>query len=107
MTLVAESPVQQTRVPFPFPNALECRHDQSGRPYLLQQGTSLWWTRDTAGHGGIVFKTYRRLGDVLVHQADRDGEGDEVPGKFKGEAGREVALGELTACSHPHTHLDL
>lgn len=94
------------RVPFPIESAVECRHDGANRPYLCEEGTGLWWTRDTAGHGGIVFKTYRREAELLIHEADRDADGAPVPGKFKGVDGRQIPVSGLSGCSHPQTHLD-
>jgi hypothetical protein len=88
----------------PVTDPVECQHDASDRYYLHDSATGLWWTRDTAGHAGAVFKTYRLVGGVLRHNADHDAQGVEI-NKFKGQVGQAVSMGSLHGCAHPRRHL--
>lgn len=88
----------------PVADPVECLHDGSHRYYLRDAATDLWWTPDTAGHAGAVFKTYRRVGDFLRHNACHDQNGTKID-KFKGEVGREIAVGSLHGCEDPWRHV--
>lgn len=88
----------------PIAAAAECRHDSQARFYLRDAETDLWWTLDTAGHGGSVFKTYRQEGGVLVHEACRDGEGRRID-KWKGPVGQTIPMKDLHGCEDAGRHL--
>lgn len=104
--LDAEQPTlsDEARPRPPVADPRECRHDDANRYYLLDGATALWWTPDTAGHAGTVFKTYRRSGASLIHQACRDGDGYVID-KFKGAVGDTVQLVDLHGCEDPTRHL--
>jgi RHS repeat-associated protein len=62
-----------------------------GRTYVKHASTGLWWSRDTAGHGGSAFKVYKELpGGTLEWIADADEFGNYISGKHKGPIGRRV-----------------
>lgn len=92
-------------LPFPFDEASECLHDDFKRAYVLDGATGLWWTRDTAGHGKVPFKTYRRTSGKLVHDSDRNENGDPIAAKWKGPDGKIIAIAELHGCGNPGGHL--
>lgn len=82
----------------------KCLHDQSGRYYVHDADTDLWWSADTAGHAGSTFKTFSQQNATLVHQACRDPEG-KVIDKSKGEDGARIEMGRLHGCTHPESHI--
>ncbi|MCF6378159.1 hypothetical protein L2K70_11150 [Nocardioides KLBMP 9356] len=88
----------------PVSDPAECRHDSRHRFYLRDATTDLWWTRDTAGHTGCVFKTYLKNGPRLVHEADRDAAGTVID-KYKGDDGKIIELTDLNHCADPGRHL--
>ncbi len=102
-----ETVIATKRPPFPFTHAIQCLHDASGRAYVLQTGTSRWWTRDTAGHGDVEFKTYRRESGQLLHDADHDAAGNPVAAKWKSEDGKVIPLTSLHGCKNPNSHLEV
>jgi RHS repeat-associated protein len=61
-----------------------------GRTYYRHDATQLWWSRDTAGHGGSAFKVYEEQGDVLVWVRDATIYGDYIDPekKHKGPKGK-------------------
>jgi hypothetical protein len=71
------------------------RADRSGRRYLRHKDTGLWWTKDTAGHGGSAFKVYQQEGQFLVHFKDADKYGRYIESKHKGPKGRIIRLDDL------------
>lgn len=92
-------------LPFPFQaEPTECLHLQDGHRYLRDPGTGLYWTRDTAGHSEIPFKTYRKTATQLLFEADRDFEGNRVTAKHKGAVLATIGLASLSPCSHPVAH---
>jgi hypothetical protein len=95
--------VKRTRLPVVTP--AQCRHDNLERPYVLDGTTGLWWTRDTKGDGGAVFKRYRLEGEDLVHEADVDGKGKDMLAKHKGPTGKTVSGVTLHGCAFPESHL--
>lgn len=90
---------------FPIRDIDECRVDESGRHYLHEVSANLWWTRDTARHGGTVFKTYVARDGELVFEADRNREGERIDGKFKGRVGRRVRFSDLHGCATAASHI--
>jgi len=71
---IRDGPISRaaSRAPLPISSTDRCLHDEFERFYARDPATSLWWTRDTAGHAGSVFKTYREEGGKLVHEACHD-----------------------------------
>lgn len=88
----------------PVIKPVDCRHDGNSRYYLHDAATGLWWTVDTAGHAGSVFKTYLLVGAELVHEACRDASGKAIA-KWKGTVGQTVPLKDLHGCADPARHL--
>lgn len=64
-----------------------------GHTYWRHKSTGLWWSKDTAGHGGCVFKAYLEdRSGKLVWFRDADEYGDFISPqkKHKGPKGRTV-----------------
>ena len=62
--------------------------------------TQQWWSRDTATHGGSVWKVFKETNKGLEWIADADQYGDFVVGKHKGPSGvfipwKDLALSNL------------
>jgi hypothetical protein len=69
------------------------KRTRGGHAYFRHRTTGLWWSRDTAGHGGSAFKVYTEDGKGdLIWIADADCYGDFIHGKHKGAIGRIVTL---------------
>ena len=55
-----------------------------GRTYLKDAKTGLWWSRDTAGHGGSAWKVYREVpGGKLNWFRDADAQGNFINPNLK------------------------
>lgn len=90
---------------FPFEgSAKACLHLTDGRQYLLDSVGGLWWTRDTANHGEVVFKTYERTSTQLLFEADRDMQGNRITDKHKGPVLDTIEMSELHSCGKPADH---
>jgi RHS repeat-associated protein len=66
------------------------------RTYYEHRSTKLWWSPDTAGHGGSAFKVYNEVpGGDLVWYRDADLFGDFIDPdrKHKGPTGKRVCGG--------------
>lgn len=100
---VASAATQRPRLPVAVPE--RCLHDGFDRPYVLDSQSGAWWTRDTKGDGGSVFKRYHLEGNALVHVADVDEAGNDMTGKHKGPVGKTVPVAGLHGCSFPGSHL--
>jgi hypothetical protein len=98
-----DRPATSTRPVMPI-TPVECLHSES-HIYVHDSDTALWWTRDTAGHAKVVFKTYTKSATFLTFEADRDESGQEYVGKHKGPNGRTVAVADCHSCGHPETHI--
>jgi hypothetical protein len=59
------------------------------------KSTGLWWSRDTEGHGGSIWKVFEERRDGLHWIADADEFGDFIEGKHKGPTGLFIARNEL------------
>jgi hypothetical protein len=57
--------------------------------------TGLWWSKDTAGHGGSVWKVFKETPKGLEWVADADRYGDFIVGKHKGEIGKFIPWPQL------------
>ena len=57
--------------------------------------TGLWWSRDTAGHGGSVWKVFKEEAGGLRHIEDADVYGDYIVGKHKGPVGEFIPWSQL------------
>ena len=68
--------------------------DQFGR-ISRDKVTGLWWSRDTAGHGGSVWKVFREESGGLRHIEDADQYGDYIKGKHKGPVGEFIPWSRL------------
>lgn len=67
---------------------------QGGRTYLRHRTTGLWWSRDTAGHGGSAFKVFREDGSgnlVWFRDADQYGDFISPQSKHKGPVGKSIS----------------
>ncbi len=60
---------------------------RGGRTYLKDAKTGNWWSRDTAGHGGSVWKVYVEAPEGLRWIADADEQGNYIVGKWKSPDG--------------------
>jgi len=62
------------------------------RSYSRHSSSGLWWSRDTAGHGGTAFKVFEAKGANLHWLADADEYGDFIDPekKHKGPRGKKV-----------------
>lgn len=63
-----------------------------GRVYSQHKSTGLWWSKDTAGHGGSAFKVYKEKNGKLEWYRDADEYGDFISPqkKHKGPIGKTV-----------------
>jgi hypothetical protein len=57
--------------------------------------TGLWWSKDTAGHGGSAWKVFQEGKKGLTWIADADGFGNYIVGKHKGPIGKFIPWGQL------------
>jgi hypothetical protein len=63
------------------------------RTYSRHRSTKLWWSRDTAGHGGSAFKVFKEgPGGDLTWYRDADEYGDFIDPnkKHKGPKGKKI-----------------
>jgi hypothetical protein len=64
-----------------------------GRTYLKDAKTGTWWSKDTAGHGGSVWKVYMETSPgKLDWIADADAQGNFISGKWKSPAGTSITF---------------
>jgi hypothetical protein len=66
-----------------------------GHTYWKHATTGLWWSKDTAGHGGSVFKVHKEdgKGDLIWYRdADEFGDFISPAKKHKGPVGRRIIL---------------
>lgn len=65
-----------------------------GHTYYRHRTTKLWWSPDTAGHGGCAFKVYKYRQGKLEWFRDADQYGDFISpqAKHKGPTGKTVYL---------------
>lgn len=102
----ADRSVKRRRGPAPFPitNPVECLR-KGPRIYVRDGDTQLWWTRDDIRHGDCIFKTFEEVDGVLLHEAERDADGQPI-NKHKGPSGATIRRSELDGCRKPpHAHL--
>jgi RHS repeat-associated protein len=71
------------------------RHGTHGKFYR-DPATGLWWTKDTAQHGGSVWKVYKQDGNKMIWFADADEFGDFIIGKHKGSTGKSIPIPEFS-----------
>ena len=55
----------------------------------------LWWSRDTAGHGGSTWKVYEESSRGLIWRADANQYGDFIVGKHKSDVGTFIPWKDL------------
>ena len=55
----------------------------------------LWWSRDTAGHGGSTWKVYEEASRGLIWRADANQYGDFIVGKHKSDVGTFIPWKDL------------
>ena len=70
----------------------------AGHTYWRHKSTGLWWSKDTAGHGGSAFKVYvEDAGGNLVWFRDADEFGDFISpqAEHKGPIGRSVTFDRI------------
>src|SRR5207247_1511669 len=70
------------------------RHDRFGKFYK-STSDGLWWSKDTAGHGGVEWKVYRQTSKGLDWYRDADKYGDFIKGKHKGTVGKFIPWDDL------------
>jgi len=64
-----------------------------GRTYLKDAKTGTWWSKDTAGHGGSVWKVYKETSPgKLDWIADADAQGNFISGKWKSPVGTSITF---------------
>ena len=73
------------------------RHQRFGNFYRDPQ-TKLIWSKDNAGHGGVVFKVFKETSKGLKWIFDADGLGNKIIGKHKGPTGLFISYKELIPC---------
>ncbi|MBW9214981.1 HINT domain-containing protein [Mumia sp. zg.B53] len=56
---------------------------------------ALWWSRDTAGHGGSTWKVYTESSRRLIWRADANQYGDFIIGKHKSDVGTFIPWKDL------------
>lgn len=96
---------KSSKIPFPFDaEPKDCLHLDDGRRYLSDPVTGLYWTRDTAKHGGVQFKTYTRTKTHLVFESDRSDDGSKISNKHKGQTLFQIELSDLNRCSNAQAH---
>lgn len=92
-----QQPKEENRPKLPIELPEKCLHNGKF-VYVYDGKTGLWWTRDLAGHGGAVFKTYIQKGKTLQHEAERDAQGSVIEDKHKGAVNMTVHMDELAPC---------
>ncbi|WP_417540992.1 hypothetical protein [Microbacterium maritypicum] len=98
-------PLEASSMPvMPIAVASRCAH-HNGTPYVLDQTTGWWWTRDRDQHGHSIFKTYVLRDDALDWDADRDVDGNVIEGKNKGNVLLHIPMSWMKLCSFPASHL--
>lgn len=55
----------------------------------------LWWSKDTAGHGGSAWKVYEESSRGLIWRADANQYGDFIVGKHKSDVGTFIPWKDL------------
>lgn len=66
-----------------------------GHVYYRHKTTGLWWSKDTAGHGGSAFKVYEEDGAgnlIWIRDADQYGDFISPLRKHKGPIGKTIAF---------------
>lgn len=99
VALPAAATVVARRPALPTADPAACKH-HGNHVYVLDRATGLWWTRDTSGHGGAVFKTYRLIDGIFRHEADRDERGSAM-NKHKGQILEHFPESETHSCKKP------
>ncbi len=74
------------------------KHARFGKFYQ-HKTTQRWWTKDQAGHGGSVWKVYRKQDDKLVHEADANEFWDYLKYKHKGAYSETIPWKEFSGAS--------
>ena len=68
--------------------------DLKGKQSFAYQDPSsgLWWAKDTTGHGGSVYKVFRKVGNELHWVTDADQYGDYIADKHKSTTGTVIKI---------------
>ncbi len=66
-----------------------------GRTISRHKSTGLWWSKDTARHGGSGWKVFKEEAGGLRHFRDADQYGDFIVGKHKGPVGEFIPWSQL------------
>ncbi|KIE04884.1 hypothetical protein NF27_FH00020 [Candidatus Jidaibacter acanthamoeba] len=74
--------------------------DRFGKMYrdpqaVSENGKKLWWSKDTANHGGSRWKVFEETSEGLVHYKDADKFGSFMHDKHKGPTGQFIPWKEL------------
>jgi hypothetical protein len=69
-------------------------HSKHGKIYRDPE-TGLWWSKDTAKHGGSAWKVYKWSKDGLKWYKDADQYGNYIVGKHKSEVGKFIPWNEI------------
>ena len=70
------------------------QHGKFGKIFK-SKSDGLWWSKDTAGHGGSQWKVFRETKKGLEWYKDADKYGDFIVGKHKGDVGKFIPWKEL------------
>ncbi len=70
------------------------QHSKFGKIYK-SKSDGLWWSKDTAGHGGSQWKVFKETEKGLEWIADADEYGDFIVGKYKGDVGKFIPWKQL------------
>ncbi|MDF7647059.1 DUF6531 domain-containing protein [Erwiniaceae bacterium L1_54_3] len=70
------------------------QHGKFGKIYR-SKSDGLWWSKDTAGHGGSEWKVFKETKTGLEWFRDADKHGDFILGKHKGDTGKYISWKEL------------
>ena len=71
------------------------KHRRFGKFYK-STSDDLWWSKDTAGHGGSAWKVFEETGEGLQWKHDADQYGDFIEGKHKGSTGLFIPWKDLS-----------
>ncbi|MHC5178872.1 RHS repeat-associated core domain-containing protein, partial [Serratia rhizosphaerae] len=70
------------------------QHGKFGKIYR-SKSDGLWWSKDTAGHGGSQWKVFKEGKKGLDWYRDADEFGDFIVGKHKGDTGKFIPWKEM------------
>ena len=69
--------------------------------FFRNKNTGQWWSKDTDGHGGSVWKVFKEGSKGLTWYKDADIYGDFIEAKYKGDVGRFISWDDLKIITTP------